>query len=101
MNNDSGTKLFCMGLGIGLAAAILYAPKSGRDSRQYLRDKANEGTDYLKRQGQELANNATEMMGRGAKAVQHQKEQVVAAVIAGRDVLRNGKSTAGERDYQL
>jgi gas vesicle protein len=101
MTNDSGTKLFCLGLGLGVATAFLLTPKSGRDARQYFRDKADEGTDYLKRQGQELANGAADMLDRGAKAIRHQKENVMAAVDAGREALREGMATTPESDYKL
>ena len=101
MTNDNGTKLFCMGVGLGVAAAFLFAPKSGRNSRQYLRDKADEGAGYLKRQGQEIANGAADILERSAKAVRHQKENVMAAVDAGRDALREGIATTPESDYKL
>lgn len=91
MTNDNGGKLFFLGLGIGVATAFLLAPRSGRDARQFLREKADEGTDFLKRCGQELASSA-----------RHEKDRVMAAVVAGRDAFRNGKiTTTPERDYQL
>jgi gas vesicle protein len=101
MTNDSGVRHFCLGLGIGVATAFLLTPKSGRDTRQYLRDKADEGTELLKRHGEEIANGAADLLERGAKAVRHQKEGVIAAVDAGQHAFRNGIATTPERDYQL
>jgi len=97
-----------MGVGIGAVAAVLFAPRSGAESRQYLQDRANEGADYLKRQGEELANSANEMLDRGSKVldkgvkvVRHHKENVMAAVNAGRDAFREGVATTPESDYKL
>jgi gas vesicle protein len=101
MTNDNGTKLFCMGLGIGVAAAFLFAPKSGQASRQYIRDKADEGADYLKRQAQQAADSTADALDRAAKAVRHQKENVTAAVNAGRNAYREAAATTPESDYRL
>jgi gas vesicle protein len=99
MTNEA--KTFCAGFGIGVAAAFFLAPRSGRDTRQYLQDKADEGADFIKRQGQDLADGAADLVDRGAKAVRHQKESVMAAVAAGRDAFRNGENNTPQRDYQL
>ena len=108
MSDNNGAGLFCLGLGIGVATAFLLTPKSGAESRQYLKDRANEGadylktkadesTDYLKRQGDELAKtattvakNASDALDRGAKTVRHHKENVMSAVNAGREALERG-----------
>jgi len=107
-NDTSGAMLFCMGLGLGAAAAMLFTPKSGSDSRRYLQDRANEGADYLKRQGQELANGANDLLERGSKAIdrgtktaRHHTENVMAAVNAGREAFREGMATTPESDYKL
>jgi gas vesicle protein len=99
MTNDNGTKLFCMGLGIGVAAAFLFAPKSGPASRQYIRAKADEGADYLKRQAQQVADSTADVLDRAAKAVRNQKETVVAAVDAGRSAYRQAAATAPDGEY--
>ncbi len=90
-----------MGLGIGVAAAFLFTPKSGQDSRQYLRDKADEGADYLKKQAQQVANTTADVLDRAAKAVRHQKENVEAAVDAGRNAYREAAASTPESDFRL
>lgn len=96
MTNDNGAKLFCLGLGIGVATAFLLAPKSGRDSREYLKDRMNDGSDYLKRQGQDLTNCVSEALDQGVEAVRHQRDSVLAAVNAGREAYRtNAAATPG------
>jgi gas vesicle protein len=99
MTNDNGAKLFCMGLGIGVAAAFLFAPKSGQASRQYIRNKADEGADYLKRQAQQAADNTADVLDRAAKAVRHQTENVTAAMDAGRRAYRQAAVATPEGEY--
>ena len=37
MDEDKRISYFCLGLGIGVAVGILFAPKSGEETRQLLR----------------------------------------------------------------
>jgi len=60
MEDDSKLSYFFLGLGLGVAAGILFAPKSGAETRDFLRSKAEEGTDYVKRRGEELRDTATD-----------------------------------------
>jgi len=99
MTNDNGTKLFCMGLGIGVAAALLFTPKSGQASRQYIRNQAGKGADHLKRQAQQVADSTADVLDRAAKAVRHQKENLAAAMDAGRNAYREAAATTPKSDY--
>ena len=42
-----------LGLGIGVAAGILWAPRSGEETRALLADKAGEGAEYLRNRAQD------------------------------------------------
>ncbi|MBV8812223.1 MAG: YtxH domain-containing protein, partial [Acidobacteriaceae bacterium] len=53
MEERSGFGYFLLGLGIGVAAGILWAPRAGEETRQFLADKAGEGADYLKSRAQD------------------------------------------------
>lgn len=88
MADDNRFSFFFLGLGIGVAVGVLFAPKSGAETRELLSTKADEGKEYLFRQGQELKDTATEYIERGKQSVQRQKEQVIAAVDAGRQAYR-------------
>lgn len=48
MEERSGFGYFLLGLGIGVAAGILWAPRAGEETRQLIADKAGEGADFLK-----------------------------------------------------
>ena len=75
---------FFAGASIGAAIALLYAPKSGEETRRLLRDKALEGKDALAEssrgivdksrelyeKGKGLADDAAEMFDRGKKLAQ-------------------------------
>ncbi|HEY3458174.1 MAG TPA: YtxH domain-containing protein, partial [Bryobacteraceae bacterium] len=43
MEEKSGFGYFLLGLGIGVAAGMLWAPRSGEETRQLLADRAGEG----------------------------------------------------------
>ena len=70
---------FLLGFGIGITAAVLFAPKSGPESREYLGSKASEGTDYLLKQGQQLKDSAADLLDRGKTVVMSQKDKVMSA----------------------
>ena len=68
---------FLLGFGIGITAAVLFAPKSGPESRQYLGSKASDGTDYLLKQGQQLKDSAADLLDRGKTVVMSQKDKLM------------------------
>ncbi len=88
MENDKRFSYFFLGLGIGVAVGILFAPKSGAETRELLKEKADEGKEYLKRRSQELRETAVEALERGKQAVVRQKDQIAAAVEAGKAAYR-------------
>jgi gas vesicle protein len=83
--NENGEKLiwFLAGAAMGAAAALLLAPRSGRELRRLIGEKAGEGREYLAdagrdvyskgkelfEKGRELADDAAELFERGRKAV--------------------------------
>ncbi|MBL8174771.1 MAG: YtxH domain-containing protein [Bryobacterales bacterium] len=93
MDEDKKLSYFFLGLGIGVAVGILFAPKSGEETRDLIRSKAGEGKDYLRRRGEEFRDRAEDMVERGKTAVNRQKEQLQAAVDAGRQAYRESVSS--------
>ena len=97
---------FLLGLGIGVAAGILWAPRAGEETRQLLADKAGEGADYLKSRAQEgteyvrqrtgdLKQSAADLYERGRSTVTRQKDTLSAAVEAGKQAYREAVTGAG------
>jgi gas vesicle protein len=94
METDNRFGYFFLGLGFGTALGLLLAPKSGSETRNYLRSKTQEGTDYLKKQGQELADSATETIERGKRTLQSQVKDFSDAVDAGKQAYRDAVVTS-------
>jgi gas vesicle protein len=93
MDEDKRISYFCLGLGIGVAVGILFAPKSGEETRQLLRSKADESKDFLKQKSVELKDSAVELADKSKLALQRQKEQLAAAVDAGRQAYKESITT--------
>jgi len=96
MSESTGSKVsyFLVGLGVGTLLGILFAPKSGEETREYLRDKAEEGKEYAQRKARELRERADELVERGKDTVRHQKESVTSAIDAGRAAYEREKAKA-------
>jgi gas vesicle protein len=88
MEDDKRLPYFFLGLGIGVAVGVLFAPKSGEDTRGLIKNKALEGSDYLRRRGEELKGSATEYVERGKTVIAKQKDQLSAAMEAGKAAYR-------------
>src|SRR5258708_10475357 len=84
MSEDSskgqGVAWFLAGLGVGALIGVLYAPKSGRETREDLAQGAREGSEYLRARGRQAAEQVGQIVDKG-------KEQVNQYVGRGREVL--------------
>ena len=107
VEDNSRLSYFFLGMGIGVAVGILFAPKSGEETRRIIRDRADEGRGYVKRRSEELRDSASDLVekGRGAAsdlvekgkgAVKSQKDQISAAVEAGKSAYKDAVSDPGE-----
>jgi gas vesicle protein len=88
MAEENRLSYFFLGLGIGVAVGILFAPKSGQETRELIRSRADEGKGYLKKRGEELYDSAGELVDKGKSAVGRQKDQLATAVQAGKEAYR-------------
>ena len=79
---------FGIGAALGVAAAVLLAPKSGPETRKFLRSKAEESTDYLATRASDARDTASQAINRGKKAMKHNAENLSAAVDAGVQTYR-------------
>ena len=85
----NGLSSFLLGLGVGVGIGMLFAPKAGKETRQLIKDKAGEGTDYLKQRGDDLKQTASEWVDKGKEAIGRQKDTLADAVEAGRQAYRD------------
>ncbi|HVN21316.1 MAG TPA: YtxH domain-containing protein [Dongiaceae bacterium] len=83
---------FLAGLGLGALAGILYAPRSGSETRDQLRARAEEGKEYVRSRAREARDQAQQWADRGREVVNQQKEQFRAAYEAGRQAYQEATS---------
>ena len=79
---------FLLGLGLGVGAGLLLAPRSGQETRDLLLNKADEGKDYLKRQSEDLRGSAADMVDKGREAINRQRDSLNEAIEAGKQAYR-------------
>jgi gas vesicle protein len=95
---------FVAGAGIGAALALLFAPKTGKetrdmiartanDGRDFLSNKMSEGRSYVEGTGRKLTDEFSSFVDRSKDALQRQKEQVTAAFEAGKAAYREEKGS--------
>lgn len=85
---------FLVGLGVGTLVGILFAPKSGEETREYLTKKAEEGREYAQKKAQELRERAEDLLERGKGVAAREKGSLTAAVEAGRETYQREKAKA-------
>ncbi|HUJ32976.1 MAG TPA: YtxH domain-containing protein [Candidatus Acidoferrum sp.] len=90
MSDNVGSKVsfFLVGLGIGALLGILFAPKSGEETREYLSTKADEGRDYAQRKARELRERAEDLIERSKEIMSRQKDAISSAVDAGKETYK-------------
>jgi gas vesicle protein len=93
-NVGSRVSFFLVGLGIGALVGILFAPKSGEETREYLTSKADEGRDYAQKKARELRERAEDLIERSKEIMARQKDSLSSAVEAGKDAYQREKSKA-------
>lgn len=75
---------FLAGIGCGAVIGILYAPRSGDETREALRARAQEGREYMHDRTQRVREQAGQWADRGREVVNQQKENLRGAVETGR-----------------
>ena len=131
MADDSksyGLAWFLAGIGVGALVGILYAPKSGRETREDIAQGAREGSEYLRSRSKKAADDMgvlvdkgkaqmgeyvdrgrdaidrgrsqwEEFVQRGKNMVNEQSNRVSAAVDAGRQAYHNSAGTPEAREF--
>src|SRR5437660_11600336 len=94
MGENGGSKVsyLIVGLGIGALVGILFAPKSGEETRDFLAEKADEGGKYAQRKARELKERAEDLIEKSKEVATRQKESITAAVAGGREAYQREKA---------
>lgn len=69
MNNGRGTTAFLAGLSIGAGLALLFAPLSGEETREWLIDNAENKLKRLRRQGRRWVYQVQDVLDKGEDRV--------------------------------
>jgi gas vesicle protein len=83
-----------LGAAIGAAAALLFAPRSGEETRKLIMTRAREGADTVASQSRMVKDKTNEYLDRGKELVQQQRESLNAALDAGKKAYREEKEKA-------
>ncbi|HEY6339401.1 MAG TPA: YtxH domain-containing protein [Candidatus Sulfotelmatobacter sp.] len=86
---------FLAGLGLGAVVGVLYAPRSGSETREVLRARAEEGRDYMRSRAREAREHAADWADRSRDMMNQQKEQFRSAYEAGRQAYREATTETG------
>jgi gas vesicle protein len=88
-NDSSSIGWFLAGLGLGALVGVLYAPKSGRETRDTIMQSANQGREYINTRGQEVRGQVDQWVKKGKDTVSRSRDQISSAVEAGRQAYRD------------
>lgn len=79
---------FLLGGALGACLALLFAPESGRRTRERLRDLAAEVRDKSLDLTEDLRDKAEDVLERGREVFEEKKSIVTAAVQAGKEAVQ-------------
>ena len=98
-DNDSSNSFmwFLAGLGFGALLGVLYAPRSGRETRQAIRNTAQEGAEFIKKQGREARETMGEWVDRGKEVINRQKDSLSSAYRAGVQAYQDERASEGQK----
>ena len=100
MADNNNLSYFFLGLGVGVGVGLLFAPKSGEETRRLLRDKADESRDYVKRRSTEVKDSASDLAERGKDVVTRQRDHLSAAVEAGKQAYKEAVGSSDKEEAQ-
>jgi gas vesicle protein len=83
---------FLVGGGIGAIVALLFAPRSGRETREMIAQRATESRERVLTAGRNVSDRVSTYIDKGKDAVSTQKEQISAAIEAGKQAYREEKT---------
>lgn len=98
MNGEGGNAekalYFVMGAFVGAATALLLAPRSGEETRRLIATRARDGAEYVTSRSREAAEKTSGLVDRGKEVVQQQRDQLSAALEAGKQAYKEEKDKA-------
>jgi gas vesicle protein len=88
VNNGRGITTFVAGLGIGMGLALLFAPLSGEETREWLMENAEDRLKRIRRQGRRWVYQVQDVLDKS-------EDQVTKVLRTGKDALETVASRLG------
>ena len=92
IEQSSGVGPFLIGLALGAGAALLLAPRTGRDLRDMLGDRARDVRDTARRMVDDVTDTVTDQVDEFRSAARRGKRHVEDAIDAGREAAEDARS---------
>ncbi len=73
----SGFPYLLIGIGFGIVASLLLAPRSGEELRQDVRRRATEGLDYINQQAEKFRDSTDKVVAKGKEWIDRQSQAVM------------------------
>jgi len=100
-----GLAWFLAGIGVGALVGVLYAPKSGRETREDLVSGAKEGTEYLRARTREATESVSTLVDKGKGQVGEYADRSREVVDRGRaqwdEFVERGKNLVNEQSSRV
>src|ERR1700693_6004380 len=93
MKDSNGMIYFLCGLGIGAAAATLFAERSGAETRAKIAATVGDGVEKLKSTTQDVSKTVGDTIQMGKDAITRNAQNLSAAVEAGKQAYRESVAT--------
>lgn len=96
-HNDNGVSTgtvvvsFLAGAALGAGLALLYAPKSGRETREQIADLADDAVEKIKEYAKDAQNKIVSAFEEGQEAIREKKSILASAIEAGREAIQKEK----------
>ena len=97
-NRINGFAWFLAGLGVGALVGVLYAPKSGRETRDALANNAREGKEYLRNRSKQVTERVGTLVSRGKGQV---SQYIDRGQTQWKDFVERGKNLVGQKHSRV
>ena len=85
---------FLVGLGIGSLMGVLFTPKSGAGTREYVAERTREGNKFARKKVRELWARGEETVERGKRTIAQTEGRIATAIDAGIATYNRERSKA-------
>jgi gas vesicle protein len=95
-STDSIILAFFIGGLVGAGVALLLAPQSGKETRQKIKEQADDAKEKAAKYAEEVKSKVTSTVEKGKELVEEKKSLVTTAVEAGKEAYAKEKEKLGK-----